>query len=67
MGLIKAVAGSISGGLADQWLEVIEPDDMGPTTIMVRGVKVKSKRSSNTKTMIIMYRMALLFMFIRIR
>ena len=49
MGLIKAVAGSISGGLADQWLEVIEPDDMGPTTIMVRGVKVKSKRSSNTK------------------
>ncbi|NLP26484.1 MAG: virion core protein [Clostridiales bacterium] len=50
MGIIKAVAGSISGGLADQWLEVIEPDDMGPNTIMVRGVKVKTKRSSNTKS-----------------
>lgn len=50
MGIIKAVAGSISGGLADQWLEVIEPDEMGPTTMMVRGVKVKTKRSSNTKS-----------------
>lgn len=50
MGIIKAVAGSISGGLADQWLEVIEPDDMGPNTMMVRGVKVKTKRSSNTKS-----------------
>ncbi len=25
MGLIKALAGAIGGGLADQWLEVIEP------------------------------------------
>lgn len=50
MGIVKAVAGSIGGGLADQWLEVIEPDQMSDTTVMVRGVKVKTKRSSNTKS-----------------
>ena len=26
MGLIKAIAGAIGGGLADQWLEVLEAD-----------------------------------------
>ena len=29
MGIIKAAAGAIGGGLADQWLEVIEPEEMG--------------------------------------
>ena len=29
MGIIKAAIQSVSGGLADQWLEVSEPDDMG--------------------------------------
>ena len=28
MGIIKAAAGAIGGGLADQWLEVIEPEEM---------------------------------------
>ncbi len=31
MGLIKAATSSVGGGLADQWLEVIEPDNMGDT------------------------------------
>lgn len=49
MGLIKAAVGSIGGSLADSWLEFIEADAMGPTTAMVRGVQVESKRSSNKK------------------
>ncbi|MDR1892328.1 MAG: SPFH domain-containing protein [Oscillospiraceae bacterium] len=51
MGIIKAVLGAVGGGLADQWLEVIEAGPMGDTTIMTRGVPVRrdSKRSSNTK------------------
>ena len=28
MGIIKAIGNAIGGGLADQWLEVIEPDEM---------------------------------------
>ena len=51
MGIIKALAGAIGGGLADQWLEVIEPDNMGQTTVMTRGIQVRkdSARNSNTK------------------
>lgn len=51
MGIIKAVAGAVGGGLADSWLEVLEPDTMTDTTVMVSGVPVKGreKRSSNTK------------------
>ncbi len=51
MGIIKALASAIGGGLADQWLEVIEPDNMGQTTVMTRGIQVRkdSSRNSNTK------------------
>ena len=51
MGIIKAVTGAIGGALADQWLEVIEPDRMTDTTVFAKGVAVRSgdKRSSNTK------------------
>ncbi len=51
MGIIKAVAGAIGGGLADQWLEVIEPDDMSDTTVFTRGVQARrgDKRSSNRR------------------
>lgn len=51
MGLIKAIAGAIGGGLADQWLEVLEADNMGQTTVFTSGVTVRrdDRRSSNTK------------------
>lgn len=51
MGLIKAAASSIGGGLADQWLEIIEPDNMSDTTVMTKGVTVRKndKRNSNRK------------------
>ncbi len=51
MGLIKAATSMVGGGLADQWLEVIEPDNMSDTTVMTKGVKVRKddKRGSNRK------------------
>lgn len=41
MGLITAAVSSVSGTLADSWKDVIEPDDMTDSTLLVRGVAVK--------------------------
>ena len=41
MGIIKAAINSVKGGLADQWLEVIEADDMGDDTVFCEGIKVR--------------------------
>ena len=51
MGIIKAFMGAVGGGLADQWLEVIEADGMSDTTVLTKGVKVRrnDKRNSNRK------------------
>ncbi|MBQ8440667.1 MAG: SPFH domain-containing protein [Clostridia bacterium] len=51
MGIIKAFFGSLGGGLADQWQEVIEADNMSDTTVFTKGVKVRKndKRSSNKR------------------
>ena len=50
MGIIKAAAASVGGTLADQWLEVIEPADMGAQTVMTKGVLARQgERGSNTK------------------
>lgn len=51
MGIIKAIAGAIGGGLADQWLEVFEPSGMTDQTVFAPGVRVNKndRRSSNTK------------------
>ena len=35
--------------MADQWLEAVEPDDMGDKTVFVRGVQVRRGKGSNTK------------------
>ena len=52
MGIIKAVAQAIGGSLADQWLEVYEPDDMGDNTVFTNGVLIRQgqnkKGSDNT-------------------
>lgn len=47
MGIIKAIASSVGGGLADQWLEVIEPDEMSDKTVFTRGVTVRRGDSRN--------------------
>ncbi len=51
MGLIKAIFDAASGSLADQWLEVIEADEMSDTTVFTKGVKVRKndKRNSNKR------------------
>lgn len=51
MGIIKATMSAIGGGLADQWLEVLEADNMGDSTLFTKGVKVRrnDKRNSNKK------------------
>ena len=51
MGLIKALSSAIGGSLADQWLEVIEPNDMGDNTVFTSGIMVRKddRRGSNKK------------------
>lgn len=49
MGIIKAVASAVGGALAHQWLEAIEPDDMGDRIVFARGVQVRRGKGSNTK------------------
>ena len=52
MGIIKVLADSVKGGLADQWLESIEPPaSMGNTVAFAPGVKVRrnDSRNSNVK------------------
>lgn len=51
MGIIKAAIGAIGGGLADQWLEVIEADSMSEGVVLTKGVAVRKddRRSGNRK------------------
>ena len=49
MGLIKAIGGSIGGVLADQWKEFFYCDAIAADTLVVKGQKRTSQRSSNTK------------------
>jgi len=50
MGIIKAAVGAIGGSLADQWLEVIEADNMSDTTVLASGTRVRTdKRNQNVK------------------
>ncbi len=51
MGIIKAIASAVGGSLADQWLEVFEPDEMSDTTVFTSGVKVRrdDRRNANVK------------------
>lgn len=47
MGIMKAIMTAAGGALADQWLEVIEPDDMGDQTVFASGVKIR--KGSNVR------------------
>ena len=51
MGLIKAIAGSVGGVLADQWKEYFYCDSLNGDTLAVKGQKRVSSRSSNSKGM----------------
>ncbi|MBR5220973.1 MAG: SPFH domain-containing protein, partial [Clostridia bacterium] len=47
MGLIKAALGAAGGVLADQWKEFFYCDALDMNTLMVKGQKKTSSRSSN--------------------
>ncbi len=47
MGIVRAALRSVGGGLADQWLEVIEPENMGEQTVFSAGVQIR--RGENRK------------------
>ncbi|MDD7740906.1 MAG: SPFH domain-containing protein [Fusicatenibacter sp.] len=47
MGIIKAAVQAMSGGLSDQWLETIEPYEMGEHTVLTEGIQVR--RGQNKK------------------
>lgn len=49
MGLIKAIGGAVGGTLADQWKEFFYCEAIPVDTLVVKGQKQMSRRSSNTK------------------
>ena len=49
MGLIKAITGAAGGVLADQWKEYFYCESLPADTLLVKGSKRVSGRSSNTK------------------
>ena len=49
MGLIKAITGSVGGILADQWKEYFYCEALDADTLVAKGKKRVSSRSSNTK------------------
>jgi len=51
MGLIRAGAGALGGTMADQWKEFFYCDAIDKDTLVVKGAKRTSSRSSNTKAM----------------
>ncbi len=49
MGLIKAAVSAVGGVFSDQWLEFFSCDAMDADTLVVKGTKTTSRRSSNRK------------------
>lgn len=42
MGIVKAAMEAVGKSLADQWLEVVEAEDMSDQTVFVKGVKTRT-------------------------
>ena len=49
MGIIRAAAHAVGGGLADQWLEVIEPENMGEQTVFSAGVQTEENTGNGVQ------------------
>ena len=47
MGIIKAAVSSVTGALGSQFLESVEPDNMGEQTVFVRGIIKNHKTGKN--------------------
>jgi len=51
MGIIRAAVNAVHGSLADQWLETVEPYEMGEHTVFTEGILVRkgqNKKGSQT-------------------
>ena len=51
MGIIRAAVNAVHGSLADQWLETVEPYEMGEHTVFTEGILVRkgqNKQGSQT-------------------
>ena len=46
MGIIRAAVNAVHGSLADQWLETVEPYEMGEHTVFTEGILVRIKREA---------------------
>lgn len=64
MGIIRAIGQAIGGTLADQWLEVIEADDMSDKTVFTSGVLIR--KGQNTKEQATQFPMVRSSMFMTI-
>ena len=49
MGIIRAIRQTIGGTLADQWLEVIEPENMGDQTVLTAGIPPEKERTEKVE------------------
>lgn len=49
MGIIRATINAVKGGLADTWLEVIEPSDIGEQTVFAPGQLITQNGKSQNK------------------
>lgn len=41
MGIIRAAVNAVHGSFADQWLETVEPYEMGEHTVFTEGILVR--------------------------
>ena len=51
MGIIRAAVNAVHGSFADQWLETVEPYEMGEHTVFTEGILVRkgqNKKGSQT-------------------
>ena len=48
MGIIRAAVNAVHGSLADQWLETVEPYEMGEHTVFTEGILVREARRFQT-------------------
>ena len=52
MGIIKAASHAVGTGLSDQWLEALEPDNMGAQTVFAKGVSLDKGQVKMVKALI---------------
>ena len=49
MGIIRAAVNAVHGSLADQWLETVEPYEMGEHTVFTEGILVRKGKPDDFK------------------